>query len=235
MDTLSVAGRCPFLLTEMSGPLTSFIFCLDSACFHLFSWILSPRRHVRTHSHSVDVGHVSGEGLPAHAVADVPQLGGGVAGSWDEGLVVWTERQAHHVPSVAGKGGGLLARLYVPQCTARSGVHDLSFVTKQAPFIFFFSSCADRGGSCESLPGGVSWARQNLVVVEEAAAGQVTWRWTEVSHQRKKARWAATELISLYSAALSKFKTRVVSWQGTLSPWSAGQFSWNFFNLFIHF
>lgn len=117
---LSVAGRCPFFLIGMSGPLTSLIFWLESACFQLFNRILSPQRHVRTHSHSVDVGHVSGEGLPAHAVADVPQLGGGVAGSWDEGLVVWTERQAHHVPSVAGKGGGLLARLDVPQCTARS-------------------------------------------------------------------------------------------------------------------
>lgn len=114
-------------------------------------------------------------------------------------------------------------------------VHDLSFVTKQAPFTFFFLLCADGGGSCESLPGGVSWARQNLVVVDEAAAGQVTWRWTEVSHQRKKARWAATELISPYSAALSKFKPRVVSWQGTRSPWSAGQFRLIFLNLFIQF
>lgn len=33
------------------------------------------------HCDCVDVRDVAGEGLPAHAVTDVPQLGGGVAGS----------------------------------------------------------------------------------------------------------------------------------------------------------
>lgn len=33
------------------------------------------------HRHCVDVRDMAGEGLSAHAVTNVPQLGGGVAGS----------------------------------------------------------------------------------------------------------------------------------------------------------
>lgn len=38
-------------------------------------------RDIGTHGDCVDVRHMAGEGLPAHAIADVPQLGGGVTGS----------------------------------------------------------------------------------------------------------------------------------------------------------
>lgn len=76
----------------------------------------------RTHGDGVDVGHVAREGLPAHAVPNVPQLGRGVTSSGHKGLEVWAERQTHHVPRVAGEAGGLLACFYVPQCTARKEV-----------------------------------------------------------------------------------------------------------------
>ena len=62
---------------------------------------------------------MAGEGLPAHAVPDVPQLGGRVAGPRHEGPEVGAQGQAHHVARVAREGGRLLARLDVPQCTAQ--------------------------------------------------------------------------------------------------------------------
>lgn len=62
---------------------------------------------------------MAGEGLPAHAIADVPQFGGGVTSSRHKGFVVRAKRQTHHIPCVAREAGGLLTCLYVPQCTAR--------------------------------------------------------------------------------------------------------------------
>lgn len=83
-------------------------------------WFLLERGSgLAAHRHRVDVGDVSREGLSAHAVPDVPQLGGGVAGPRHEGLVVGTQGQTHDVPRVAGEGGGLLARLDVPQRTSK--------------------------------------------------------------------------------------------------------------------
>lgn len=70
-----------------------------------------------THADGVDVGLVAGEGLPAHALPHVPQLGRGVAGAGDEQSGVRGEGQAHHVPGVPRERGGLLARLDVPQST----------------------------------------------------------------------------------------------------------------------
>lgn len=71
------------------------------------------------HRHCVDVRDVAGEGLSAHAVPNVPQLGRGVAGSGHKGLVVGAQRQTHDIACVASEGGGLLASLYVPQCTLK--------------------------------------------------------------------------------------------------------------------
>ena len=68
-----------------------------------------------THADGVDVGHVTSEGLPAHAVPDIPQLGGRVTGPRHKGLEVRAEGQAHHVPRVARETGGHLASLDVPQ------------------------------------------------------------------------------------------------------------------------
>lgn len=58
------------------------------------------------------------EGLPAHPVADVPQLRGGIAGSRHKRPHVWAQGEAHHIPGVPSERGGLLASLNVPQSTA---------------------------------------------------------------------------------------------------------------------
>lgn len=67
----------------------------------------------------VDVRHVARERLPAQAVADVPQLGRGVARARNEGPHVRAQRQAHDVARVAGECGRLLGGLDVPQRTSR--------------------------------------------------------------------------------------------------------------------
>lgn len=71
-----------------------------------------PRREERDR---VDVALVSGEGLLALAVADVPQLGGGVARARHEGPLVGRQRQRHHVARVPRELAALLARLDIPQ------------------------------------------------------------------------------------------------------------------------
>lgn len=86
---------------------------------------------LKTHGDGVDVRHVAGERLPAHAVAYVPQLGGGVTGARHKGLVVWAQRQTHHISCVASEAGGLLACLNVPQCTARKEVVVVMFLWSQ--------------------------------------------------------------------------------------------------------
>lgn len=70
---------------------------------------------------------MAGERLLALAVADVPQLGGRIAGARHEGATVRRQRQRHHVAGVAHEAGRLLAGLDVPQAArhvARAG-HDL--------------------------------------------------------------------------------------------------------------
>lgn len=66
----------------------------------------------------VDVALVSREGLLAGAVADVPQLGGGVARARHERALVGRQRQRHHVARVSGELPALLARLYIPEGAA---------------------------------------------------------------------------------------------------------------------
>lgn len=70
-----------------------------------------------THTDGVDVRLVACEGLPAHAVPDVPQLDRGVAGSRHEGAQVGRQGQTHDVAAVAREDRGLLTRLDVPQRT----------------------------------------------------------------------------------------------------------------------
>lgn len=71
------------------------------------------------HSDGVDVAGVSGEGLLAGPFPQVPQLGQGVAGSWDEGVHVRGQGQGHAVSNVVGEDGLLLAGLQVPQTAGR--------------------------------------------------------------------------------------------------------------------
>lgn len=67
------------------------------------------------HSDGVDVAGVSREGLLAGSFPHVPQLGQGVAGSGDEGVLVGGQSQGHAVSNVVGEDDLLLAGLQVPQ------------------------------------------------------------------------------------------------------------------------
>lgn len=67
-----------------------------------------------THTDGVDVGLVTRERLPAHAVPDVPELDGGVAGTRQEGVQVRRQRQTHDVSAVSRERSDLLPRLDVP-------------------------------------------------------------------------------------------------------------------------
>lgn len=69
---------------------------------------------------------MTGKGLSAHAVSDVPEFGGGVAGSRHEAPGIRAEREAHHVSAVAREDGGLLTGLYVPQSTGETRVGPVS-------------------------------------------------------------------------------------------------------------
>lgn len=73
--------------------------------------------HTRTHTDGVDVRLVACEGLPAHAVPDVPQFDRGVAGPWHKGAEVWRQGQTHNVTGVACENRRLLTCLDIPQCT----------------------------------------------------------------------------------------------------------------------
>lgn len=70
-----------------------------------------------THTDGVDVGLVTCERLPAHAVPDVPQFDRSVAGPRDKRALIGRQGQAHDVAGVAREHRGLLTRLDVPQCT----------------------------------------------------------------------------------------------------------------------
>lgn len=68
-----------------------------------------------TYRDRVNIALVSREGLLALAVADVPQLGGGVAGARHEGALVGRQRQRHDVARVPRELAALLPRLNIPQ------------------------------------------------------------------------------------------------------------------------
>lgn len=73
-----------------------------------------------TYADGVNIRNMAGEGLSAHAVSNVPQLGGGVTGTRYEGLGVRAEWQTHHITGVACEVCGLLACFDIPQCTGES-------------------------------------------------------------------------------------------------------------------
>lgn len=75
------------------------------------------------------------EGLPAHSIADIPKLGGGIAGARDKSPHVWTQREAHHISSVPSERGGLLASFNIPQSTARE-VNTMSVIIIISEFKF---------------------------------------------------------------------------------------------------
>lgn len=73
------------------------------------------------------------EGLPAHPIADIPKLRGGIAGARDKSPHVWAQGEAHHISSVPRERGGLLASFYVPQSTA-DGVNTTSVIISEFKF-----------------------------------------------------------------------------------------------------
>lgn len=82
----------------------------------------------------VDVRLVTGEGLLANALANVPQLGRGVAGGRYKAAHVGRQRQRHDIPRVTCEGRALLPRLNVPQCARHvsRARHDLAVVNEAA-------------------------------------------------------------------------------------------------------
>jgi len=68
---------------------------------------------------SVDVRLVASEGLSAHSFSDVPELGGGIAGSRHKQPGVGRQREAHYITGVTGERSRLLTSLDVPQSAAR--------------------------------------------------------------------------------------------------------------------
>ena len=123
-----------------------------------------------THTDGVDVRLVACEGLPAHAVPDVPQFDRGVAGSRHKGAEVGRQGQAHDVAAVAREDRGLLTRLDVPQCTGGRERTELPVSSGKGVFARA-RQCVE---TCDS-PCGVSWTRDDLIVVNETATWQVTW------------------------------------------------------------
>lgn len=117
-----------------------------------------------THTGSIDVRLVTCEGLPAHAVPDVPQLDRSIAGPWHEGAQVRRQGQAHDVAGVAREHSGLLTRLDVPHRTEIREQRVSDDLLRRTGLALWDS------------PGGVSRTCDDLIVINEAATWQVTWK-----------------------------------------------------------
>lgn len=72
-----------------------------------------------TYTDGVNVRNVASEGLSAQAIPNIPEFGGGIAGTRYKRPGIRAEGQTHHVICVACKNGGLLASLDIPQCTGK--------------------------------------------------------------------------------------------------------------------
>lgn len=125
------------------------------------------------HADGVDVRLVAGECLPTGPLPHIPELGAGVTGPRNEEFEVRGDSQTHAVPCVSHKHGLLLPSLNVPQSTAR-GVGGCHTVMERPGR----SRTPSPGThSVLSSPSGVPGAGHNVVVVQEAAARQITWGW----------------------------------------------------------
>lgn len=137
---------------------------------YLDVWPLSCSSRDNEHAHTdgVDVRLVAREGLPAHAVPDVPQFDWGVAGSRHKCTEVGRQGQAHDITGVARENRGLLTCLDVPQCTGtetqkvRTEICLEKHVALGLRLDLWHSPC------------GVSWTCDDLIVVNETATRQVT-------------------------------------------------------------
>lgn len=143
--------------------------CFYKASSTWRSWEVVQTDTEHTHTDGVDVWLVACEGLPAHAVSDVPQFDRGIAGSWHKCAEIGWQRQAHDVASMARENRGLLTRLDVPQCTGAERA-ELGHRSDQKANVDA-CLCLD----VRSSPRGVSWTRDDLIVINETATRQVTW------------------------------------------------------------
>lgn len=124
-------------------------------CYHRWTKIVRIKTHIwqrvvwsqgrrcpeHTHTDGVDVRLVACEGLPAHAVPDVPQLDRGVAGPRHKGAEVGRQGQTHDVTAVARENRGLLTRLDVPQCTEAESAELETELLGENVFFLLHSDC----------------------------------------------------------------------------------------------
>lgn len=119
---------------------------------------------------------MASESLPTAPFPHIPELGAGITSSRNEEFVVWGHSQAHAVTSVSHKHCLLLPCLNVPQGTARrEGAHHRNVTVAQDRVTFLSTQ------GIQPLPRGVPRASHNVVVIQEAATGEITWRWVEDS------------------------------------------------------
>lgn len=120
---------------------------------------------------------MASESLTTAPFPHIPELGAGITSSRNEEFVVWGHSQAHAVTSVSHKHCLLLPRLNVPQGTARrEGAPSQRDVTVAQDRMTFLST-----QGIQPLPRGVPRASHNVIVIQEAATGEITWRWIEDS------------------------------------------------------
>ena len=145
--------------------------------------------HSELHPHpdGVDVALVAWEGLSAHTLSDVPQLGGEVARPGDELVEVRGHGKRHGIPQVTSEHRLLCAGLDVPQHArpsggGKGGCKWRSWTGQAAPEVTPRSDLQSGSSRIHRLPSAVPWAGDDLAVTDETAAWQVTWRPTEELH-----------------------------------------------------
>ncbi len=110
---------------------------------------------------------MASEGLSALAVTDVPQFGCEVTGPWDERVEVRGHTQRHTVTQMTREHRLLRSCLDVPQNTGNRSEVMLLLLNILCHFSLKLLEV--------NVPGTVSRAGDDLAVIQEAAAGQVTW------------------------------------------------------------
>lgn len=116
---------------------------------------------------------MASESLATGTFPHIPELCAGITSSRDEEFVVWRHSQAHAVTSVSHKHRLLLPRFNVPQGTVRrKGAHHTERYS--CPAQNDLPVLSTRG--IQPLPRGVPRAGHNVVVIQETATGEITWR-----------------------------------------------------------
>lgn len=126
------------------------------------------------HTDSIDVGLMASESLPAGPLPHIPELGAGVTGPRNEEFEVRRHSQTHAIPRVSHKHRLLLPGLDIPQSTARRReCCHCDGKARKEPRLKPWPLRDPH--SIQSLPSGVSRTGHNVVVIQEAAAGEISW------------------------------------------------------------